>query len=152
MAGVRILGRGLLGNEWYAIAGGTGNAGATFANCGLSESTALWFVGAGAAGPVPTVRTRMLQEGLQEAETRIFVQDALLDQEAKLGSDLARRCREACDERTRMLSYLANYRYNDGEGSMPRLRYIPDPAAWDQDAVKLYRLASDVQRALSARP
>ena len=58
-----------------------------FANCGLSESTALWFVGPGKSGPVPTGRTRMLQEGLQEAEVRIFVQNAILDDDkkAKLG-------------------------------------------------------------------
>jgi hypothetical protein len=135
-------------NEWYAIAGGTGNAGATFANCGLSESTAIWFVGAGEAGPVPTARTRMMQEGLQEAEARIFVQDALLDQEAKLGPDLAKRARELCEERTRTLTYLANFRYNDGEGSLPRLRLIPDVAAWDDAAVKLYRLADEVAKAL----
>jgi hypothetical protein len=139
------------GNEWYAVAGGKGNQGATFADCGLSESTALWFVGPGEAGPVPTSRTRMLQEGLQEAEARIFVQDALLDQEQKLGPDLAKRAKELCDERTRMFSYLANFRYNDGEGSMPRLRLIPDPAAWDDAAVELYRLADEVQKALGKK-
>jgi len=137
------------GNEWFAVAGGRGNMGATFANCGLSESTALWFVGPGETGPVPTSRTRMLQEGLQEAEARIFVQDALLDQEKKLGPGLAKRCKELCDERTRMLSYLANFRYNDGEGSMPRLRLIPDVAAWDDAAVELYRLADEVAQSLA---
>jgi len=136
------------GNEWYAVAGGMGNAGGTFANCGLSESTALWFVGPGEAGPVTTCRVRIMQEGLQEAEARIFVQNALLDQEAKLGPDLAKRARELCDERTRMLSYLANYRYNDGEGSTPRLRLIPDPAGWNDAAVQLYRMADEVEKAL----
>jgi len=138
------------GNEWYSIAGGTGNAGRTFANCGLSESTALWIVGPGEAGPVPTSRTRMLQEGLEEAEARIYVQNAILDQDkkAKLGADLLKRCQETCDERTRMFTYMANFRYNDGEGSMPRLRLIPDVAAWDEAAVKLYRLADEVQKAI----
>ena len=139
------------GNEWYAIAGGTGNAGRTFANCGLSESTALWFVGPGKTGPVPTCRTRMMQEGLQEAEVRVFVQNALLDEDKqeKLGEDLLKRCRETCDERTREFSYLSNFRYNDGEGSMPRLRLIPDVAAWDDASVKLYRLADEVAGALA---
>ena len=93
----------------------------------------------------------MLQEGLQEAQARVFVQDALLDQEAKLGPDLAKRARDLCDERTRTLTYLANFRYNDGEGSMPRARLIPDPAAWDEAAVRLYRMADEVAKAL-ARP
>ena len=129
------------GNEWRAYD-------PAFGNVGLSESTALWMVGPGATGPVPTCRTRMMQEGLQEAEARIFVQNALLDQEASLGPDLARRARELCDERTRMFTYLANFRYNDGEGSMPRARLIPDPAGWDEATVKLYRLADEVAQAL----
>ena len=137
------------GNEWYSIAGGAGNAGATFANCGLSESTALWMVGPGEAGPVPTCRLRMMQEGLQEAEARIFVQNAVLDGEAKLGPDLTKRARELCDNRTRMFTYMANFRYNDGEGSTPRLRLIPDAAVWDDDAVKLYRMADEVAKALA---
>jgi hypothetical protein len=134
------------GNEWYAVGGGRGNQGATFADCGLSESTALWFVGPGEAGPMPTARTRMLQEGLQEAEARIFVQDALLDQGQRLGPDLAKRAKELCDERTRTFSYLANFRYNDAEGAMPRVRVMPDPAVWEENAVKLYNLADEVAK------
>ena len=117
----------------------------------MSETTALWLVGPGEAGPVPTCRLRMLQEGLQEAEARIFVQDAILDAgpRAKLGPDLAKRCQAACDERTRAFTHMSNYRYNDGEGSMPRLRLIPDVAVWDDHAVELYRLADEVARALA---
>jgi hypothetical protein len=44
---------------------------------------------------------------------------------------------------------MSNYRYNDGEGSMPRLRLIPDVAAWDEHAVELYRLADEVAGALA---
>ena len=130
------------GNEWRAYD--------AYGNVALSESTFRWLVGPGKDGPVPTCRTRMLQEGLQEAEARIFVQNAILDEDkkAKLGTDLARRCKEACDERTRMFTYMANFRYNDGEGSMPRLRLIPDVAAWEEDAVKLYRLADEAAKAL----
>ena len=50
-----------------------------------------------------------------------------------------------------MFTYLANFRYNDGEGSMPRLRLIPDIAAWDEAAVKLYRLADEVAKALGTQ-
>ena len=111
------------------------------------------LVGPGEAGPVPTCRTRMLQEGLQEAEARIYVQDALLaeDTRAKLGADLARRCQETCDERMRAFTYMSNFRYSDSAEAMPRQRVIPDPAAWDEAAVKLYRLADEVARA-TAQP
>jgi len=110
-----------------------------------------WLVGPGQDGPVPTCRTRMLQEGLQEAEARIFVQEALLDEEkkARLAADLARRCREACDERTRNFTYMSHFRYSDSPEAMPRQRLIPDVAAWQDAAVRLYRLADEVAKALA---
>jgi hypothetical protein len=131
------------GNQWRAYD--------AYGNVALSETTSLWMVGPGEAGPVPTCRIRMLQEGLQEAEARIFVQNAILDAgpRAKLGPDLVKRCQDACDERTRAFTHMSNYRYNDGEGSMPRLRLIPDVAAWDEHAVELYRLADEVAGALA---
>jgi hypothetical protein len=119
-----------------------------FGDVGLGESSALWLVGRGATCPVPSCRTRMLQESLQEAEARIFVQNAVLDAKEKLGADLARRCQEVCDERTCAFSYLSNYRHNDCEGSMPRARLVPDACVWEDSAVKLYRLADEVNRAL----
>jgi hypothetical protein len=123
----------------------------TYNNVALSESTVRWTVGPGQAGPVPTCRTRMLQEGLQEAEARIFVQNAILDEgpKAKLGPDLAQRSKELCDARTRMLTYMSYYRYGDAADEMPRLRLISDVAAWDEEAAKLYRLADEVQKALA---
>jgi hypothetical protein len=130
------------GNEW--------NVYDAYGNVALSESTVSWLVGPGLAGPVPTCRTRMLQEGLQEAEMRIFVQNAVLDDDkrAKLGEDLAKRCGEACEARTRAFTYMSYYRYSDGETNMPRLRVIPDLAAWEGEFLKLARLADEVAKAL----
>ena len=123
----------------------------SYHNVALSETPVRWLVGPGQDGPVPTCRTRMLQEGLQEAEARIFVQEALLDEgkKARLGADLARRCREACDERTRSFTYMSHFRYSDSTEAMPRQRLIPDVAAWEDAAVRLYRLADEVAKALA---
>ena len=123
----------------------------SYHNVGLSETPVRWLVGPGQDGPVPSCRTRMLQEGLQEAEVRIYVQNALLDpgSKAKLGTDLARRCREACDERTRNFTYMSSFRYSDSAEAMPRQRLIPDVAAWEDASVRLYRLADEVQKALA---
>jgi len=121
-----------------------------YGNVALSESTVRWLVGPGRDGPVPTCRTRMLQEALQEAEARIFVQNAILDdgQRAKLGPDLARRCKQLCERRTRAFTYVSFYRYSDGESAMPRLRAMPDVAAWEEEAARLFRMADEVGRAL----
>ena len=56
-------------------------------------------------GPVATTRYEMLREGLQECEARVFIEQALTDEDLrrKLGDDLARRCQEALDERTRCM-------------------------------------------------
>ena len=125
----------------------------SYHNVALSETPVRWMVGPGEAGPVPTCRTRMLQEGLQEAEVRILVQNAILDDatRAKLGPDMARRCREACDDRTRAFTYMSYFRYSDSPEAMPRQRLIPDVAAWEEAAVNLYHLADEVAKSLKGR-
>ena len=59
----------------------------------------------GPDGAVATVRYEMMREGVQECEARISVERALTDAKlkAKLGPDLAKRCQEALDERTRCM-------------------------------------------------
>ncbi|HUV39828.1 MAG TPA: glycoside hydrolase domain-containing protein [Planctomycetota bacterium] len=59
----------------------------------------------GPDGPVATDRYEMLREGVQECEARIFIERALVDEtlRAKLGDDLAKRCQETLDERTRAM-------------------------------------------------
>ncbi|MFB3894481.1 MAG: glycoside hydrolase domain-containing protein [Phycisphaerae bacterium] len=59
----------------------------------------------GPRGAVATVRYETLREGLQECEARIFIERALLDKgtRAALGEDLAKRCQEVLDERTRAM-------------------------------------------------
>ena len=97
-----------------------------------------FFVGPGKNGPVPTRRLYLMKEGLQDAEARVYIQNALLDQAAKLGPDLAKRCKEVCDERTRVHAICTQFGYD----------YYLMPAEIDTLRTKLYRMTDEVAKAL----
>ncbi|HUW57203.1 MAG TPA: glycoside hydrolase domain-containing protein [Planctomycetota bacterium] len=103
-----------------------------------------WLLAPGPDGAISTVRFELMRESLQEAEARVFIQDALLDdaQRAKLAEELAGRCEHLCNERTRALRYVSEY-YDDGNG-----RYLIPPA-WDAWSEELYDLAAEVAKALN---
>jgi len=103
------------------------------------------ILGAGTNGPVPTTRHQVMRESLQEAEARIFVQNALLDHADKLGPDLAKRSGELCDERTQILRY---YSYYCEPLVLDDYAKVFDQERWDRLSEKLYQAASDVARAL----
>jgi hypothetical protein len=119
----------------------------------LNNGQVAYLVGEGARGPVSSVRSEVLREGLQEAEARIFCQNALLDENlrTKLGPDLARRLKDACDNRTRALRYHSEFRVF-GTGKEPRPTHFPFPQnAWQNLSVELYDLAAEVAAALGKR-
>jgi len=62
-----------------------------------------YILGRGKDGPVATARSEAFRENMQEIEARVFIEKALLGKakRARLGDDLARRCRAALDERIR---------------------------------------------------
>ncbi len=108
----------------------------------------------GPKGAVSTVRFEMLREALQECEARIFIEKALLDEEAKamLGEKLARRCQALLDERTRCNLW-----------GQPGLMYVRLPlpggqlgphwfagSGWQQRSEKLYTAAAEVAARLTA--
>jgi len=97
------------------------------------------LLGAGRNGPVPTVRSEAFRENMQEIEARVFIEKALLDDatRARLGADLARRCRVALDERIRMALYSAGEGWVWFAGS-----------GWEQRTETLFRLASEAAKAL----
>jgi Glycoside hydrolase 123, catalytic domain len=66
----------------------------------------------GKNGSVSTTRFEMLCEGLQEAEARVFIEQALLDpaRKSKLGKELSARCQEMLDERVRTFMRAAGAR------------------------------------------
>jgi hypothetical protein len=102
------------------------------------EQTVSSIVGPGKDGPVSTCRFQMLREGLQEAEARVFVQNALLDQADKLGSDLAKKSKDICDERSRMLRYCSEF-HGD---------FTLTPTVREGLSLKLYQLTDEVAKAL----
>ena len=106
------------------------------------------IVAPGAEGAVPTPRLHLMRESLQEAEARIFVQDALLDEDktARLGDALAKRCREICDERTQLFRYVSAF---SGLGTREDYFRTFTRHAWEKHSEKLYRAAGDVARALA---
>ena len=77
-------------------------------------------------GPLPTVRMENMRDGMQQAEARAFIEEAIL--EKKIGGDLAKRCQEVLDERTN------------------RIRFIGD-LDWAQLNVTLYQCAVEVAKA-----
>ena len=106
----------------------------------------LWVIDAGKDGPIPTERVRLLQESLQESEMRIAVQDALRDaaKKARLGPDLARRAERLCNDRTRQLKYFSLFFGANGND----LGRIMNQAQWQEESVKLCRMADEVSRTL----
>jgi hypothetical protein len=117
---------------------------------GLANGGIIRIIGRGREGPVPSIRTEALREGLEEAEARVFCQNALLDEKlkSKLGADLARRSKELCDNRTRAFRYLSEFRaFGTGKGQVEQ-PYVFDPGAWRDLSRQLYDMAGEVGRAL----
>jgi hypothetical protein len=104
------------------------------------ESVVPVLLAAGKDGPLHSCRSRMLLESLQEAEARVFVQNALLDDQkrAKLGDQLTKRCEKVCDDRTRAFRYLSEYHY----------AYVMNPTDWEAQSEKLFELTGEVAKAL----
>lgn len=99
------------------------------------------ILGRGVVKPCPTGRFQMLREGLQEAEARMFVTDALLDQPDKLGAELTKRCEEVCNRQTRLHRHFAVFA-NYGKLAPQVIR---------EKTRELYLLAGEVKKALNIR-
>ena len=67
-------------------------------NKGLTTNQLLYPA---AGGPVPTGRYEMIREGIQECEARIFLEKLLTARPCRLPPELARRCQDVLDERSR---------------------------------------------------
>ena len=100
------------------------------------------FFGKGPDGALPTARSEMIRENVQEIEARVFIEKALLDKDKKalLGDDLAVRCRTVLDERIRMCLY------GQGEGNL----WFLSSGVTDRMR-KLFALAAEVAKALGAK-
>jgi hypothetical protein len=105
----------------------------------------------GKEGPIETARFAMMRESCQEAEARVFVQNAILDEatKARLGPELARKCRELCDERTRALRYVSEFWTFGGVQNQQPMPEMIFPDAWEERSQRLYDLAGEVGKALN---
>jgi len=111
---------------------------------------------AGDAGPVAMNRLVALQQGIQECEARIYIEDALVNGGLpELAPDLAERCRQALHERLLyMWKGLDNMQF--GGWGVTAWRFQPGVSghAWllntaHQERTKtLYTLAGEVQQVL----
>lgn len=101
-----------------------------------------YILGRGKTGPVATVRSEAVRESLQEVEARVYLEKALLDDEAKalLGAQLLDRCRQALDERIRMALH------SDREGEP---WYIS--SGWNRRSELLFGLAGEVAQKYGGR-
>ncbi len=107
------------------------------------------ILGRGPTGPLPTVRSEQFREGLQETEARVYLEKAIVndDTKAKLGDDLAKRCRDLLDERIRMANALGGSRKDQRHGEMAQRK-------WNDEirhrlAEQLYELAAEVHAKLN---
>jgi hypothetical protein len=131
-----------------------------YADYGSMTVITRWYIAPGKNGPVPTTRSRMLQQSLQDMEARMFIENAIMEPalKAKLGPDLAKRVKELCDERTREFSYFSlQYRAAMrnlfgicGADSDSSARGLPE--GWNDLEKRMYRLTDEVQRALDRKP
>jgi hypothetical protein len=101
-----------------------------------------YLLGQGGSGPVATVRSESFRENLQEVEARIFIEKALTSErwKARLGEDLARRCRAALDKRIRICLHA------EMEG---KPWFIS--SGWRERNGELFRLAAETASKLASR-
>jgi len=117
----------------------------------------------GRDGPIATVRYEMMREGIQECEARIFIEKALLG--GKLDRGLAKRCRDALDDRIRtMMVAMSNLEIDSNIGGMadndgtswwnsagPEGHKWFIASGWEARTRRLFALAGEVARKLEAR-
>ncbi len=97
-----------------------------------------------------------LEEGIQECEARIYIEDAIVNKGlAKLAPELAKRCREMLDERLLYMWKELNNMQCGGWGVTAwRFQAGVSGHAWllntaqPERTEKLYALAGEVEKAL----
>ena len=130
----------------------------------LNISTHLFSPGQN--GAISTHRFEMLREGLQESEARVFIETALFDEKlrAKLGDELAKRCRKLLDDRVFLIRRGTNGFWASGAwtawawvdgitlGSPAVLGYYwYIGSGWQEESGKLYSTAAEVAEKLGTK-
>jgi hypothetical protein len=98
---------------------------------------------------MPTVRFEMLREGVQEAEAKIFIEAALLDEDkrAALGQQVAEAYHEVLKDRVRAIlrAYPGAYKHIEPKG----WEWYAADSDWQARSQKLYETAAAVAEALA---
>ena len=112
-----------------------------------------WTVlGAGRNGAISSHCYEMMREGVQETEARIFIEKAIVGK--KITGELAKRCQEILDERTRaMIRGLGHTTTKDTSwwgGPTAKKFWINwfVSSGWEDRSAKLYSAAAEVAKKL----
>ena len=116
----------------------------------------------GASGPEATNRLMALIEGVEASEARIYLENALMDgsSKARMGTDLAKRCQAALDERLlNMWKALSNFEINSAFGAFNMWRWGAGVAGhnyflgsgWQEQAEKLFTLAGEAEQKIGRK-
>ena len=122
---------------------------------GTGHDISSWMLEPLPDGPAATNRLVALEDGVQECEARIFIEQALTDEglKAKLGADLVRRCQETLDERLMyVFKSLGSMQLELHGWGVGNWRFSAGPpghawflsTGWPQRTEKLYALAAEV--------
>ena len=90
-----------------------------------------------------------MKDGLQEAQARFYVQNAVLDQRARLGAALADKAQAVLDRRVRRMMWAdVSSLFGDQSVLPPYGHYWLAGDRWPNDTQELYDLAAEVAKAL----
>ncbi len=101
--------------------------------CGQRQPQVSYLSVPGKKGALSTIRIEALREGLQEAEARIFVEEALVDK--KIAGELAAKAWKLLDERAEFCRLVHSNR--------KPIRFTCG-AGWQRRSARLYHLAAEV--------
>jgi hypothetical protein len=155
-------GLGPMGADFWAVLPPVQQYGAPQPICGrYIDPTRLWYtvglsqsitqlVGEGLKGPVSSPMVENLREGLQDAEAHILCQNALLNatSKAKLGPDLAQRCKRVCDDHVRFLRYRSEFSSFGSAKVSAAAHIVFSPAETQEYSHRMFEMAAEVSKAV----
>jgi len=139
-------GAGRMGLDYWPVLGQRRGLEDTLINRWPESSSAqrrpcvAWLALPGRDGALFTIKTEALREGLQEAEARVFVEEALLTK--KITGQLAEKCQQLLDRRT---DYCRIVHSSAGYGLSAPLR-VTHGEGWQKRSEDLYRAAAEIAR------
>ena len=101
-------------------------------------------------GAVATLRYEASRENLQECEARIFLEKLLTAQPCPLPAELAKKCQDVLDARTRWHRILSAWQSID-LNSTRKLAMFWAYSGWEERSAELYRCAAEAAKATAAK-